>query len=95
MPSPSCFPLGKDPVPFNSRLGESQGLSGQVLNISSTLRFDPHTVQGEVSLTDNNTSLNKNLCATKNSERTHSKYPNIIQWRSTANNYQQQIIHKF
>jgi len=65
MPSPSCFPLGKDIVPFNSRLGESQSLSGQVMNILSTLGFDPHTVQGEVSLTDNNTSLSNNVGATK------------------------------
>ena len=79
-------------------------MSGQVLNISPTLQFDPHTVQGEVSLTDKNTSLNKYICAEKILKETQSKCPIILAMEkqskqlSTTDNttiwkYQTNILH--
>ena len=42
---PAALPLGKTRCPLYRRLGESQGPSGRVRNISSLPGFDPRTVQ--------------------------------------------------
>ena len=99
---PAAFHWGKIWYPVNRRLGESQGLSGQVLNISPTLPFDPGTIQGEVSLTDK--TINKYVCVKKILKETHSKCPIILAMEkqskqlSTADNttiwkYQTNILH--